>query len=96
MDDKNSFHCRQTKPNAKKKQKLKKQTTTKILVRNIPFEAKKQEIYELFKYAYYILFLVSKNSHKLNQVYIGLKFFSVFMCGVLKSQMILLLKYAIS
>ncbi|XP_056002350.1 probable RNA-binding protein 19 isoform X2 [Ostrea edulis] len=39
----------QTKPNAKKKQKLKKQTTTKILVRNIPFEAKKQEIYELFK-----------------------------------------------
>ncbi|XP_061189659.1 probable RNA-binding protein 19 isoform X2 [Saccostrea echinata] len=37
------------KPNTKKKQKVKKQKTTKILVRNIPFEAKKPEIYELFK-----------------------------------------------
>ncbi|XP_062593216.1 probable RNA-binding protein 19 [Saccostrea cucullata] len=37
------------KPSTKKKQKVKKQTTTKILVRNIPFEAKKHEIYELFK-----------------------------------------------
>lgn len=37
------------KVTAKKKQKVKKQKTTKILVRNIPFEAKKQEIYELFK-----------------------------------------------
>lgn len=37
------------KVSAKKKQKVKKQKTTKILVRNIPFEAKKQEIYELFK-----------------------------------------------
>lgn len=37
------------KTTAKKKQKVKKQKTTKILVRNIPFEAKKREIYELFK-----------------------------------------------
>nr|XP_022340473.1 probable RNA-binding protein 19 [Crassostrea virginica] len=37
------------KATSKKKQKVKKQTTTKILVRNIPFEAKKQEVYELFK-----------------------------------------------
>ncbi|XP_065936670.1 probable RNA-binding protein 19 isoform X2 [Magallana gigas] len=37
------------KVTTKKKQKVKKQKTTKILVRNIPFEAKKQEIYELFK-----------------------------------------------
>jgi len=34
---------------SKKKQKEGKQTTTKILVRNIPFEARKNEIMELFK-----------------------------------------------
>ena len=45
-----SFFNRPQKATSKKKQKVKKQTTTKILVRNIPFEAKKQEVYELFKY----------------------------------------------
>ncbi|XP_052219695.1 probable RNA-binding protein 19 isoform X2 [Dreissena polymorpha] len=39
----------QTNLSGKKKQKEKKQRTTKILVRNIPFEAKKHEIMELFK-----------------------------------------------
>lgn len=48
----NKILHRTQKVTTKKKQKVKKQKTTKILVRNIPFEAKKQEIYELFKYVF--------------------------------------------
>ena len=44
-----SFH-RQTNIPTKKSQKEKKQKTSKILVRNIPFEAKQKEVMELFKY----------------------------------------------
>ncbi|XP_011707026.1 PREDICTED: probable RNA-binding protein 19, partial [Wasmannia auropunctata] len=37
---------------ARKKTKITEQTGTKILVRNIPFQATAQEMTELFKYVY--------------------------------------------
>lgn len=38
---------------SKKKTKITEQTGTKILIRNVPFQATVQEITELFKYVYY-------------------------------------------
>ena len=43
------YYSSQSKQSSKKKQEEIKQKTTKILVRNIPFEAKRHEVEELFK-----------------------------------------------
>lgn len=42
------FCCRTTEVSRKKKQAEKKQTGSKILVRNVPFQATVREIRELF------------------------------------------------
>lgn len=42
---------------AKKKSKITEQTGSKILVRNVPFQATLQEITELFKYVHCIYVL---------------------------------------
>lgn len=43
-------HSRPTLTSTRKKQVPKKQTTSKILVRNIPFQANQREIRELFRW----------------------------------------------
>lgn len=60
---------------AKKKSnnKITEQTGTKILVRNIPFQATLQEVTELFKYVYYHIFFVKIFLHvmQLNRNFAG-------------------------
>lgn len=43
--------CFRPSATQRKKAGTRKQTSTKILVRNIPFQANKKEVAELFKYA---------------------------------------------
>lgn len=43
---------------SRKEAQLGKQTGTKILVRNVPFQANRQEIQDIFAYLYLFLFCV--------------------------------------
>lgn len=54
---KNAFPSRTQVNTTKKTTKATKQTGTKILVRNIPFQANQNEIQEIFQYVFIFFFL---------------------------------------
>lgn len=53
--------CRTDVKSAKKTSTVKPQTGTKILIRNVPFQATAEEITELFKYVFQIFIIILYN-----------------------------------